>query len=140
MTDNAAKSVVLLSDGCSLPWLDEFDSAACLMGERLRFISLFRQGKNQYLSHQLFGELAETVTPKILIVPGGEGGLKQLLVDPRVHRLIGRTAARNGKIALAAGAELILSLTPLEFRIQPRNLILQRNLTPTQFANQIFSS
>lgn len=138
--DQAGRCVVLLSEGCSLDWLNEFDSASGKMGGTLRFISLFRQERNRDVPHQLFGDLSESLTPQWLIVPGGDGGLKQLFVDPRVHRLIGRTISGHGKIALASGAELILSQVPFDLRIQPSNLFLQRNLTPTEFANQIFSS
>ena len=81
----------------------------------------------------------ETVIPKLLIIPSGDDCIKQLLVDPRVHRLFARTVANSGKIALAAGTELILTRIPFELRTSSERLFFQRNLTPTEFANQLFS-
>ena len=87
----------------------------------------------------MLGEILETATPNLLIIPDGERCYMQLLVDPRVHCLIGRTVLSNGIIAMAAGAQLVLSRLAPRFRIPPSQLFFQRNLQPAEFARQMFA-
>ena len=142
---NEFKNTVLVAAGYNQSWLNTVYEAAELNGEDLDFVAL---SKDVFLTPNggllrspsfMLGEVLETATPNLLIIPDGERCYMQLLVDPRVHYLITRTALSNGIIAMAAGAQLVLSRLAPRFRIPPSQLFFQRNLQPAEFARQIFA-
>lgn len=145
-TKDEFKNTVLVAAGYNQSWLNAVYEAADLSGEDLDFVALSKDvfldpGASLLTSPSfMLGEILETATPNLLIIPEGERCYMQLLVDPRVHCLIARTALSNGIIAMAAGAQLILSKLAPRFRIPSSQLFFQKNLQPAEFARQMFAS
>lgn len=142
------KNIVLVASGYNHEWLKVIYDTAASFGEELEFVGLSRDvfsAKNRSYSFAnnsprfLLSEVLETVIPKLLIIPDGESCFMQLFVDPRVHFLISRTASTRGKIAMAAGAQLVFPRLPTQFRVSPSHLHFQKNLGPAEFAKQMFA-
>lgn len=141
----AFKNTVLVAAGYDQEWLNAVDQAADQNGEDLDFVALSKDvfsepsGGLSVNPSCMLGEIVDTATPSLLIIPDGEQCYMQLLVDPRVHDLISRTVLSDGVIAVAAGAHLVLSRLAPRFRVPPSQLFFQKNLQPSEFANQIFA-
>ncbi|MFT5193885.1 MAG: hypothetical protein ACI9EW_000528 [Cellvibrionaceae bacterium] len=140
------KNTVLVATGFDHVWLNTIYEAADVFEENLNLVALskdvflnWRNGSYQSPSF-LLSEIIETITPNLLIIPEGRGCFMQLLVDPRVHCLIARTASQKGRIAMTADATLALSRLPSRFHISSSQLLFQRSLVPLEVAKQLFLS
>jgi len=142
------KNIVLLASGYNQEWIRAIYEVADSFGVELDFVGISRgvlsnhsKGNSFAIQSQnyLLSDVLETVIPKLLIIPDGQPCFMQLFVDPRVHRLISKTALRRGKIAMAAGAQLALPRLPSQFRVSPSHFYFQQNLGTSEFARQLFA-
>ncbi len=138
-----AENLMLIGAGYDESWLDAFHAVAVQTGKTLMHLPLFKGiqygtgfGDEDYYLSDVF----RASPPELLIVPAGEESLKSLLVDPRVHNLMQRTAAHGGKVAFGVGADLLLTTIPEVLRINPNQMLLQRNRPTKEFALQVFTS
>ena len=76
--------------------------------------------------------------PQLLIIPGGEEGLRGLMIEPRLHRLVHSALQVGKKIALGKGAENFLSFKDIVVNARcKRQIIFQEGTRPDDFIQQL---
>ncbi len=84
-------------------------------------------------------QVMETGTYQLVIVPGGRECASALVMDPRVHQLIGCTLQHRGYVAATTSAENTLFEVGIPSPADNPNFIAQSNLDTDAFAARLLN-
>ena len=131
------QNIVLVAAGVSESWLSQLALVAHSLNKTVAIVGLHHDFSTCKVDFWL-SDLSEDPESNLLIIPQGDDCMKRLLVDPRVHGLMGKITKRGGRVAFASGGEMMLSQVPAKYRVPSEQIYFQKNLQTNEFAELLF--